>query len=365
MGLKSKKIIEEHDIAHIHSKANEEFEQLSGKKILLTGAGGFLGYYLIKSFLLWNDKNPDKTIFLTALSTFRGGIPQWFSQYSQKEDFKIISADFLKYSFKDEENYDYIIHAASIASPKFYRQYPIVTINANVLGLYKILDYMIARKERNPIKGLLYFSSSEVYGDPTKFNIPTPEDYNGNVSFTGPRACYDESKRFCETLCVNYSITHNLPIKSARPFNNYGPGMKITDGRVIADFAKNLLDNTDIVMFSDGAPTRTFCYVADAVVGYLKILIKGKSGQAYNIGVESPEVSIRQLAERMVNIAKKDLGYTGKVIVEESKDKNYLTDNPQRRCPVITKAKEELGYNPTVSLEEGLFNTLLWYKGEI
>lgn len=361
MGLKSKQTVEEHDIAFIHSKAQEELKHLSGKKVLLTGAGGFLGYYLIKSFLFWNDKNPDKKIFLTALSSFRSGVPQWLSEYSKRDDLAVIPADFLKYSLK--EDFDYIIHAASIASPIFYRQYPIVTINANVLGLYKILDYMVSQKDKNPLQGLLYFSSSEVYGDPTPENVPTPESYNGNVSFTGPRACYDESKRFCETLCVNYSSVYTLPIKSARPFNNYGPGMKITDGRVIADFAKNILDNSDIVMFSDGGPTRTFCYVADAIVGYIKILVNGKNGQAYNIGVESPEISIKELAEKMVDIAKENLKYTGKIVVESNKDKNYLTDNPQRRCPIIAKAREEIGYNPEIDLRLGLSQTLAWYSG--
>ena len=133
---------------------------------------------------------------------------------------------------------------------------------------------------------MLFYSSSEIYGDPTPENIPTPETYRGNVSCTGPRACYDESKRYGETLCVNFARQHGLPIKVARPFNNYGPGLKITDGRVIPDFARNILDGTDIVMLSDGSAKRTFCYVADAVVGYYKILVKGRSGEAYNVGVE-------------------------------------------------------------------------------
>ena len=143
---------------------------------------------------------------------------------------------------------------------------------------------------------MLFYSSSEIYGDPTPENIPTPETYRGNVSCTGPRACYDESKRYGETLCVNFARQHGVPIKVARPFNNYGPGLKITDGRVIPDFARDILAGRDIVMLSDGSAQRTFCYVADAVAGYYKILVKGRPGEAYNVGVETPEISMAELA---------------------------------------------------------------------
>ena len=216
-------------------------------------------------------------------------------------------------------------------------------------------------KKKYPVKDLLFFSSSEIYGDPLPGNIPTPETYRGNVSCTGPRACYDESKRFGETLCVNYAQVYDLPIKIARPFNNYGPGMKITDGRVIADFSKNIIEQKNIVMFSDGTPSRTFCYVTDAIVGYLKILINGKQGESYNIGVEKPEISIKELAYKMVDIGKKHLGYKGNVLFKKSEDKQYLKDNPQRRCPVITKARTHIGYNPEESLETGLLKTMQWY----
>ena len=259
--------------------------------------------------------------------------------------------------------FDQIIHAASIASPTFYRRFPIKTIKANVWGLENILEYMVQRKKaKKPVKNLLFFSSSEVYGNPTEDNIPTPETYWGNVSFTGPRACYDESKRLGETLCVNYVRVHQLPIKIARPFNNYGPGMKITDGRVIADFSSNILKNKDIVVLSDGSPSRTFCYVADAIVGCLKVLVKGKRGEAYNIGVEKPEISIKDLATKMMAIGKKHFHYSGRVIAKKSTDQNYLIDNPQRRCPKISKAKKELNYQPEISLDEGLLKTMRWYQ---
>lgn len=358
-----KNAIEKKDIAYIHSKARKEFEILSGNSILLTGANGFLGFYLIKSILAWNDNNPKKSIRLTALSTFRDGIPEWVNLLKSRKDFAVLKKDITKYTLSSNLIFDYIIHGASYASPTFYRQYPVGTINANVLGLYNILEYMLRRRKENcPVSGLLFFSSSEVYGDPTKGNIPTPETYRGNVSCTGPRACYDESKRFCETLCINYVKSYGLSIKSARPCNNYGPGMKITDGRVIADFSKNILENKDIVMFSDGSPLRTFCYVADATAGYFKVLMRGRNGEAYNIGIEKPEISMINLAKKMVEIGKNNFSYTGKIVMKKSKEKDYLTDNPNRRCPIIDKARRELGYDPQISIDEGLLRVLSWYK---
>ncbi|MGH9896755.1 MAG: NAD-dependent epimerase/dehydratase family protein, partial [bacterium] len=211
--------------------------------------------------------------------------------------------------------------------------------------------------------GFLFYSSSEIYGDPTPENIPTPETYRGNVSCTGPRACYDESKRFGETLAVNFARVHDLPITIVRPFNNYGPGMKINDGRVIADFCRSVLEARDIDMFSDGSPTRTFCYVADAVIGYYRALLLGEPGESYNIGTDSPEISMRGLAETVVAAGQGLFGYEGRVQLTPNPEADYLTDNPNRRCPDLTKAKSELGYSPAISLEEGISRTLQWYAG--
>ncbi len=355
-----KNSIEEKDLNYIIAKAKEEFETLAGNTILFTGANGFLGYYFIKSIFAWNRKYPEKKIKLYALDNFPKGIPEWL--LSEKK-IEILKADVTKFKLSPNQTFDYIIHAASIASPTFYRQFPIETINANIQGLYHVLNYTVARKKtKRPVRGLLFFSSSEIYGDPTPDNIPTPETYRGNVSCTGPRACYDESKRFGETLCVNYSRVYGLPIKIARPFNNYGPGLKIDDKRVIPDFAKNILANNNIVLLSQGSPTRTFCYITDALAGYIKILIKGLPAESYNIGVENPEISMIDLAEKMKKLAAKEFGYSGKIIKEKSKDSDYLTDNPNRRCPQIAKAKKNLGYNPEISLDRGLLNTLIWYE---
>ena len=236
-------------------------------------------------------------------------------------------------------------------------------MDANVNGLRFLLEYAKDRQDTQlPVKGFLFFSSSEIYGDPSPDFIPTPEHYPGSVSCTGPRACYDESKRYGETLCVNFARQYNLPLKIARPFNNYGPGLKITDKRVIPDFVKDILAGKNIRMFSDGTPTRTFCYVADAIIGYYKILIGGQKGEAYNIGVAEPEISMADLARKIVEISTDIFEYRGKVELQHSTEADYLTDNPMRRCPDISKAGKELGYNPGISLEEGLLRSLLWYS---
>ena len=211
------------------------------------------------------------------------------------------------------------------------------------------------------MKGFLFYSSSEIYGDPSPDAIPTAEDYRGLVSCTGPRACYDESKRFGETICVIYAQQYGIPTKMARPFNNYGPGLKITDKRVIPDFAREIFAGRDLVMYSDGKPTRTFCYSADSITGYYKVLVKGHTGEPYNIGTEKPEISMTELSNRLISISGELFGYRGKLVHQPAPEAVYLVDNPNRRCPVIDKARQHLGYEPGVSIEDGLRRSLIWY----
>jgi nucleoside-diphosphate-sugar epimerase len=147
----------------------------------------------------------------------------------------------------------------------------------------------------------------------------------------------------------------------ARPFNNYGPGLKISDRRVIPDFARDVINERDIVMLSDGAPMRTFCYVADSVVGYYKVLVRGRAGEPYNIGIDQPEISMAQLAEKIAETARELLGYGGRVILGQASEDDYLVDNPMRRCPDLTKSRKELGYEPSILVDEGLRRSVSWY----
>ncbi len=341
----------------------QEFGKMGGKHVLLVGGAGFLGYYLVQSVLHWNAtdgaRNP---IRMTVYDNFIRGLPPWLTELTNSPNFTLVKHDITHPLPADIPDFQYIIHGGSIASPDFYRKYPIETMDANIGGLRSLLDYAKRQQEAGkPLDGFLFYSSSEIYGDPTPENIPTPETYRGNVSCTGARSCYDESKRYGETLCVFFTQQHGIPITVARPFNNYGPGLKITDHRVLPDFARDVFAGRDIVMRSTGSPRRTFCYVADAVTGYYKVLVNGKPGEAYNIGVETPEISMKELAERVVALGRELFGYTGKVVTKV--DPDFLLDNPERRCPIITKAREEIGYTPQVLVDEGLRRSLIWYSG--
>ncbi|HEY9466254.1 MAG TPA: NAD-dependent epimerase/dehydratase family protein [Vicinamibacterales bacterium] len=336
---------------------------MGGSRVLLIGGAGFLGYYMTQSVLRWNEtlgaKNP---IRLTVWDNFIRGLPGWLEAIKNTKHFELVRQDITDPLPATMPDFEYIVHGGSIASPDFYRKYPIETMDANVGGLRKLLEYAKNQAQnKKPFSGFLFYSSSEIYGDPTPENIPTPETYRGNVSCTGARSCYDESKRFGETLCVFFTQQHGLPISVARPFNNYGPGLKITDHRVLPDFARDVLAGRDIVMRSSGSPKRTFCYVADAVTGYYKVLVNGRRGEAYNIGVETPEISMAELADRVTALGHELFGYSGKVI--KKIDPNYLLDNPERRCPEITKAREEIGYSPSIMIDEGLRRSLIWYAG--
>ncbi|MDO4636421.1 MAG: NAD-dependent epimerase/dehydratase family protein [Lautropia sp.] len=356
------------DVEDLIRKARPQFEALAGQHVWLTGGAGFLGYYLVLSIKHWNHSAPPaKKIRLTVLDNYVRGIPYWLNE-AQTEEIRLYKHDVTHPIPQNLEPANFIIHAASIASPMYYRKYPLETIDANVNGLRLMLDYAVernsksARKHGGKLEGFLFFSTSEIYGDPTPDAIPTPETYRGLVSCTGPRACYDESKRVGETLCVLYAQNKGVPVSQARPFNNYGPGLKITDGRVLPDFARDVLAGRDIVMLSDGSPTRTFCYITDALSGYLKVLVNGRRGEAYNIGIETPEISMKDLAEKVRGLAHDMWGYNGKVIHKVSDEGSvYLADNPNRRCPIITKARSELGYAPEVDVDTGLRRILNWY----
>jgi UDP-glucuronate decarboxylase len=361
--LKAQQVVE-NDLEYICANLSAEFPKLANRRLLITGGAGFLGHYLVQSALYWNRTRSGPAIDVTVFDSYIRGVPDWLKQLEGKSHLHVRTHNLAQPLPADMGEFEYIIHAASIASPTYYRKDPIGTMDGNINGLRNLLDYALARRKAGrPFEGFLFYSSSEIYGDPAPENIPTPETYRGLVSCTGPRACYDEAKRYGETLCVNFAQQYNVPVKSARPFNNYGPGLKITDKRVLPDYARDVLSGRDIVMLSDGSPKRTFCYVADAICGYYKILIKGKPGEAYNIGVEKPEISMLELAERIVAQARVLFGYQGKIVRQQSADKDYLLDNPNRRCPIIDKARAELGYHPAIQIDEGLRRSLLWYAG--
>lgn len=352
------------DLDAVCTDLKAEFGAMSGGRLLVTGGAGFLGYYLVQAVLHWNDtRAAGNKIDLVVYDNYARGVAPWLEELSVRDDLQLRRHDMIEPLPKDMGHFDYIVHAAGIASPIYYRAQPLKCIDANINGLRNLLDYAVAERiAGRPLKGFLFYSSSEIYGDPAADAIPTPETYRGNVSCTGPRACYDESKRFGETLCVVYAKHEGVPVRMARPFNNYGPGLKITDGRVIPDFARDVFAGRDIVMLSDGSPKRTFCYATDAITGYFKVLARGRDGEAYNIGIDSPEISMAELAELTVRAAADVCGYRGKVVLGRSSETDYLVDNPNRRCPVIDKARSELEYDPKVTIEDGIYRSLIWYS---
>jgi UDP-glucuronate decarboxylase len=252
--------------------------------------------------------------------------------------------------FEWEGDLDYIIHAAGIASPYYYRAYPLETLEVAITGTRKMLELAEAHDAR-----FTFFSSSEIYGDPDPKHVPMAESYRGNVSCQGPRACYDESKRVGETLCYIFHNTHGTHTNTIRPFNVFGPGMQETDYRVLPNFASRIKGGLPLHVYGTGNQTRTFCYITDAIVGFLSVIIKGVAGEAYNIGNPDPEISMVELVQTIEKISAQKVEYD----VVEYPD-SYPADEPNRRAPDIRKARVQLDFNPTVGIDEGLKRFLDW-----
>jgi UDP-glucuronate decarboxylase len=340
------------DLQSIH-QAVSLHRRWDGAIVLVTGCAGFLGFYLTQYLVRSAGELGIRRVI--GLETFLLGKPRWLLQLAEEfaSVLSLQSFDIARDRLEDvveAKAARYVIHAASIASPTFYRQYPLETIDANVWGLRRLLDFY---KGADGLEGFLFYSSSEVYGDPDPQSIPTDETYRGNVACVGPRACYDESKRFGETLCSVFATTHGMPITIVRPFNNYGPGMRVGDKRLPADLAEAVVGGRDITLWSDGAPSRTYCYVSDAVAGYFLCLLHGKY-DCFNIGSDQRELTVRELAEIYRAAGVELFGYSGKINFEKSEDPEYLTHNPNRRRPDIRKARQKLGYSPKIAVEEGV-----------
>ncbi len=340
------------DIDEIIEGLGETAGAFEGKTILLTGGRGFLGRYFTAVFGFLNKKvfsSPCKLIAVDNLIT-AGETGAKKPEY--EEGYTFVQHDVIQ-PFHPTEPIDYILHAAGIASPYYYRKYPLETLEVAIWGTKNMLE--VARTHRAK---LLFFSSSEIYGDPEPRYIPTPESYRGNVSSLGPRACYDESKRLGETLCRVYHEYFGVSCQIVRPFNVYGPGMGERDYRVLPNFASRIIGGRPLHVYGTGHQTRTFCYVVDAITGFIKVLDEGTPGEAYNIGNEKPEISVLDLVE-MIREA------TGKSVEMDTVDypDSYPPEEPLRRCPDLTKARRHLNYSPRVDLKEGLRRFFRWAEG--
>ena len=307
--------------------------------ILITGGAGFIGSHLCKKLLENNNS-------IICLDNFITGFKKNVEELSNNSNFKLIEHDISK-PLEIKEDLDWILHFASLASPKHYLNYPIKTLKSGLLGTHNCLGIAKAKNAK-----VFLASTSEVYGDPLVH--PQTEEYWGNVNSIGVRSCYDESKRGAEALTYAYMRQHNVDVRVVRIFNTYGPNMHPDDGRVVSNFIVQALKGESLTIYGNGQQTRSFCYVDDLVAGILKMMdINYKL--PLNLG-NPKEFTISELANIVL-----------KLTDSKSKIKNLPLpeDDPKQRQPNINKVKEKTGWQPKVSLEEGLKKTIEYFKNRI
>lgn len=327
-----------------------DFSRFSGKTVLFTGANGFLPAYMVETLLNLNDSILEKPCKVIGLVRNEGHSLERFKNYIDNDFFKIVLNDISEYP-AISESIDFIIHAASPASPKFYGADPVGVIKPNVLGTMNVLE--LAKEKQ--VEGVLYFSSGEVYGVNGGVTILGEESY-GVVNPLDIRSCYAESKRMGENLCISYGHQYSVPVKIVRPFHTYGPGMKLDDGRVFADFVKNIVANQDLELKSDGLAVRPFCYLSDAVEAFFLILLEGENNNAYNVANPNEQLSIKALAEELVQLfPEKKL-----VVKYANTNSDYIPSPIQIQMPSIEKVSK-LGWNPSTTIRDGFTKTIRSY----
>jgi len=309
-------------------------------KILITGGFGFIGSHLTKLHLSKNDQ-------VTVIDNFVTGNKKNLESEIKNDNLKIIEADITEFDFSTLSAFDLIYDLASPASPKDFIGLSIEILKTNSVGLMNILDFFIKSNSGT----LIFSSTSEVYGDPLVH--PQKEDYFGNVNPVGLRSCYDEGKRFAESLMMAYFRKFKRDVRIARIFNTYGPFMKKDDGRVVSNFVNQAINDQSLTVYGDGSQTRSLCYVSDMVEGlYLLATVENLSGEIINIGNPN-EKTILEIAD----IIKKLSGSRSEVVF-----KAIGADDPKKRCPDITKARNLLNWKPKIDLEDGLQKTIEYFK---
>ena len=307
-------------------------------RILVTGGAGFIGSHLCDRLVAQGHK----VICVDNLFT---GSKENVAQLENNPNFKFIEHDIVDPFFIDQK-IDQIYNLACPASPVHYQSNPVHTMKANTIGVMNMLG--LAGKHGASI---LQASTSEVYGDPEVH--PQTEEYRGNVSITGPRACYDEGKRYAETIFFDYQRMHGTTIKIVRIFNTYGPRMAFNDGRVISNFIVQALQGEPLTIYGDGTQTRSFCYVDDLVEGLIKMMNSAKEITGpINLG-NPGEKTMLEMAQKIIALTNSSSKIMYQVLP---------VDDPRRRCPDITKAKQMLGWSPAIALEEGLQKTIADFR---
>ena len=328
------------EVKEIIANLGDVSEKIGGKTILVTGGAGFLGSWLCDVLVELNAN-------VICLDNLSSGLESNISDLLAKDNFAFIKHDITKPIFFDED-VDAVLHLASRASPFEFQRFPIQILKANTLGIWVALGIAKSHKAR-----LLYTSTSEIYGNATE--VPTSEEYTGNVNPIGARSCYDEAKRCGESFVMAYHLEHGIDARIARLFNTYGPRMRADDvyGRVVPRFIEQALKNAPITVFGDGSQTRSFCYVTDQIEALLRLtFLEGLEGKTVNIGSDE-EMTIATLAE----IIKQQTNSTSKITFED-----LPKDDPLRRKPDIRKARDFLNWKPKVGLDEGLERTIQWFR---
>ena len=328
------------EIEEIIRNLGEISKRIEGTNVLVTGGAGFLGSWICGVLVEQGAK-------VICLDNLVSGLRSNISHLMDRDNFKFVQHDITKPIFFDAP-IDIVMHLASRASPFEFEKYPIQILKANTLGIWVALG--IAKKHD---ARFLYTSTSEIYGCAEE--IPTTEDYRGNVNPVGPRSCYDEAKRCGESYVIAYKMQHGLDTRIARIFNTYGPRMRAEGvyGRVIPRFIEQALSNKPITIFGDGSQTRSFCYVTDQIEGLLKLAFLDEvKGEVVNIGSDK-EMTILELAKLIKGLTKSD----SEIVFDE-----LPKDDPPRRKPDITKAKRILDWEPKEELEEGLLKMVKWFE---
>jgi nucleoside-diphosphate-sugar epimerase len=339
------KIVQE-DLTFITS-VDLPWHEFEGKSILVTGANGSLPAYLIETILYLNRIKFKKKAKIYALARNREKTDKRFASYLDDDNLKFIIQDVCE-EVSIPGALDFIIHAASQASPNYYAKDPTGTLLPNVLGTYRLLELARAKN----VSCFLYFSSGAIYGSRENNNLTAENDF-GPLNPLSIEACYPESKRMGENMCIAWMHQYGVPIKIVRPFHTYGPGFELTDGRVFADFVKNIVFNEDIVLNSDGSAKRSFCYLADATVGFFTVILKGNAGEAYNVSA-SDEISVKELAEKLISFfPEKKL----KVVYKKNEKQGYLKTKILKYSPDNSKLKK-LGWYENYSIEAGFKRTI-------
>lgn len=286
------------DFEEILADKTIDWKQFAGNTILITGANGFLVSYMLLTLLTLNNKKKQEPCIVIGLVRNLKKAEKKFCQYLNDPHLILVEHD-IATPYKTQMKIDYIIHAASYASPKYFFSDPVGIIKANALGTH----YMLEIGKEKEVKSFLFFSSGEVAGDIfEKLQVPTEDDY-GYLNLLHIRNCYAESKRMGENMCACWFYQYGVPAKIVRPSHTYGPGFDLNDGRAFTYFIKSVLEDKNISLKSDGCAMRSFCYITDATRAYFKVLLKGENGQSYNVSNEY-EIFILDLANIVINVSK-------------------------------------------------------------